>query len=122
MTAVIFTVTLPAGSPFRLTVALTLLALTPLRRTLVRPLTVTAIDVNVIPAGRRTWMANLRRLTHFFVAAGSANSCAPSSSPVGSAAASPPGSAGAVGAAVGEGVAAGGVAVAVGLGVLVGLG
>ena len=88
VTAVIFTVTLPAGSPLRLTVALTFLALRPFRRTFVRPLTVTAIDLKVIPFGRRTWIANLRRLTHFLRAAGSANSCAPSSSPVGSA---PPG-------------------------------
>jgi len=43
--AVIFTVTLPAGSPLRLTVALTLLALTPFRRTFVRPLTVIEIDL-----------------------------------------------------------------------------
>ena len=54
----IFTVTLPAGSPLRLTVALTFLALTPFRRTFVRPLTVTAIERKVMPFGRRTWIAD----------------------------------------------------------------
>ena len=39
------TVTLPAGRPLRLTVALTFLAFRPFRRTFVRPLTVTEIDL-----------------------------------------------------------------------------
>ena len=62
MTATIFTVTLPFGTPRRLIRALTLRALRPLSLTLVLRLTVIVSDLKTTPRGRRMRTVNLRLL------------------------------------------------------------